>query len=405
MSLKAFWDSRVQTYYKQIVKYLKYVFNDHFILFLFILFGALAYAYSEFVKNLTPEYWILSGFTFLMLLFSLYIGELSLLLEPADQIFLTASENRMNQVMNRSRLRSIVVPGIVLVALCLAVMPLLVATGLLVFRDWLLFVPVLLLLKWAQLTLQIILFKRYSMKTKRIFSTGFFLVSFVSIGSYLYFSKIIAVILSFSLFVIFEVFLQFYADQKRFNWVQMIESEQNRKKRIYQILNLFTDVPFIKNLPARKKWADPFIQSLQGKSESLSYYILIRSFIRSSDEGSLYLRLVLVGSIIILITDALLVKGVIGLVFLALIALQMTGLSQSLERDSIHAVFGVRVDDASASLQKLLTYLVGSGSIIFGLVSLIPYEGLQNFIPFLIFIIFTFGYITFILPRRTNTRD
>lgn len=404
MSLKEFWDERVQSYYKQIFKYLKYVFNDHFILFLFVLFGALAYAYSQFVKNLTPEYWILSVFAFMIVVFSLYVGKLSLLLDPADQIFLTASEDRMNGIIKQSRLRSMVMPGVFLVGLILALMPLFVGTGVLVFKDWFLFALILLILKWTQLTLQILLFKRYDTREQQIYFVAFFLISLLSIGSYLYFSKILAVILSVSLFIAFEVILQVYSRQKRFNWPKMVDSEQNRKKRIYQILNLFTDVPFIKNAPARRKWADSLIHRLQGESQSLSYYILVRSFIRSSDEGSLYLRLLLVGSIMILLTDVVLFKGMIGLVFLALIALQMTGLSQSLEREAVHAVFGVRIDDASASLQKLLTYLVGSASIVFGLVSLIPYQGVENIIPLVIFVIFTTVYIKIILPKRTKRK-
>ncbi|WP_252899287.1 ABC transporter permease [Lactococcus fujiensis] len=44
---------RRERFYSQNLKYLRYVFNDHFTLFLLILLGALAVQYAQFLQNHT----------------------------------------------------------------------------------------------------------------------------------------------------------------------------------------------------------------------------------------------------------------------------------------------------------------------------------------------------------------
>ncbi|HRM19245.1 MAG TPA: ABC transporter permease, partial [Trichococcus flocculiformis] len=51
MNLDSIWKRRQQLHLKKFSRYSKYIFNDHFVLVLLFLLGALAYQYSEFVKT------------------------------------------------------------------------------------------------------------------------------------------------------------------------------------------------------------------------------------------------------------------------------------------------------------------------------------------------------------------
>ena len=56
MTLDSIWKRRQQLHLKKFSRYSKYIFNDHFVLVLLFLLGALAYQYSEFVKAVTPDF-------------------------------------------------------------------------------------------------------------------------------------------------------------------------------------------------------------------------------------------------------------------------------------------------------------------------------------------------------------
>lgn len=92
MNLDSIWKRRQQLHLKKFSRYSKYIFNDHFVLVLLFLLGALAYQYSEFVKTVTPDF--LWGKLLIVAIFSgsIFIGKLATFLEPADQVFLLAKE-------------------------------------------------------------------------------------------------------------------------------------------------------------------------------------------------------------------------------------------------------------------------------------------------------------------------
>lgn len=50
MNMIEIWKKRVRLHQKKMMRYMKYVFNDHFVLVCLFLIGALGYAYSNFLK-------------------------------------------------------------------------------------------------------------------------------------------------------------------------------------------------------------------------------------------------------------------------------------------------------------------------------------------------------------------
>ena len=52
------WRARLRQHVQAQQKYLRLVFNDHFVLILLILFGGALYVYSQIVKTLQPSWWL-----------------------------------------------------------------------------------------------------------------------------------------------------------------------------------------------------------------------------------------------------------------------------------------------------------------------------------------------------------
>ena len=73
---------RKQAFRKECLGYLRYVLNDHFVLFLLVLLGFLAYQYSQLLQDFPENHWpilLFVGITSVLLLLWGGIATLSLI--------------------------------------------------------------------------------------------------------------------------------------------------------------------------------------------------------------------------------------------------------------------------------------------------------------------------------------
>ncbi|ONG01675.1 hypothetical protein BT102_01810 [Lacticaseibacillus rhamnosus] len=91
------WRTRLRQHVQAQQKYLRLVFNDHFVLILLILFGGALYVYSQIVKTLQPSWWLALC---LAIIFTglLSFGQLATLAEAPDQIFFVAKSRGVSAI-------------------------------------------------------------------------------------------------------------------------------------------------------------------------------------------------------------------------------------------------------------------------------------------------------------------
>lgn len=95
MTVRDMFKKRTYEYYRRIGKYLKYVFNDHFVIALMILTGALGFTYSDYVETVAPSD-LLPRLLLIVIIYSvLPIGGIRTLIEPADGTYLLPLEKQM----------------------------------------------------------------------------------------------------------------------------------------------------------------------------------------------------------------------------------------------------------------------------------------------------------------------
>lgn len=106
------------------LKYLRYVFNDHFVLVIMFLIGFLAYQYADFLKKL-PAHW-LPGYVIAVLvsIMVLFFGQLATFVERADQQFLLAKEKAVQAYLKNAVKKSLVFPAVVIVLMTFIIRPL-----------------------------------------------------------------------------------------------------------------------------------------------------------------------------------------------------------------------------------------------------------------------------------------
>ena len=99
---------RKQAFRKECVGYLRYVLNDHFVLFLLVLIGFLAYQYSQLLQNFPENHWSILLFLGIVSALLLAWGGIATYIEVPDKLFLLVAEEEVKSYLKGQMLRSLV---------------------------------------------------------------------------------------------------------------------------------------------------------------------------------------------------------------------------------------------------------------------------------------------------------
>lgn len=78
-----------------------------------------------------------------------------------------------------------------------------------------------------------------------------------------------------------------------FDWNELIQSEQARQQRIFRVIALFVDVPFLKKHQAKRNQSlDIFVGTLTPKRLHPYRYLLVRTALRSSNYVTVFLQMI-----------------------------------------------------------------------------------------------------------------
>ena len=92
---------RKQAFRKECVGYLRYVLNDHFVLFLLVLLGFLAYQYSQLLQHFPENHWPILLFVGITSVLLLLWGGIATYMEAPDKLFLLVGEEEIKLHLKR----------------------------------------------------------------------------------------------------------------------------------------------------------------------------------------------------------------------------------------------------------------------------------------------------------------
>lgn len=369
MTIQELFKVRVSHHQKQLAKYAKVVFNDHLVLILLIVLGAGGLAYSEYVEGLEGDAIfprvILSGILVLLL----SMGRVGTLLKQADKVFLLPKEQELAPILRRALYRSLFIFSIPIGLLSAASMPLLDATGVLSFSQWPFFFVHLLSLKAIDLIIQFDYFtihqqgkgKQRNLISFFIILSGVVLSLFGGAFYDLLFSLSVALGLGFTM-------LYVWSEKHRFKWDEMIEAEEKRMHLIYQVINLFTDVPQISSHTKRLKFLDRLIHWQSKRVKNIYYYYFVRVFYRNTTYSGLVFRLVCVGSVLLLLTNQLWMAVLLSIVFLYLIGFQLIPLKKTVESQLLFQLYPTPPTGKIKAIQRFIFEVLVVISVIFSII-------------------------------------
>jgi len=316
------WKKRSIQYTREVSRYLKYILNGHLLIVLVFLAGGAAYNYNLWLEEL-PENFPYALIIGVVLAFILTNSNVVTLLKEPDLVFLLPIEKKLSPYFQKAFFFSWILQSYLLLLLFAIIAPLYFkATGngfsvLVIF-----FAAVLIVKVWNLLVAWYVHFynERWARNTDfgvRLF-LNFMLCYFLFSGANIFF-----VITTVAIMVFLLAYFQKTTATKGLKWDVLIDIEARRMMTFYRLANLFTDVPMLKERVKRRKWLDWVTKSLAFSKENTFQYLYLRTFLRSSDYFGLYLRLTIIGGLILALTDMEYGKVIVGLLFLYLTGYQL----------------------------------------------------------------------------------
>ncbi len=285
---------RRKLWYQQNIKYLRYVFNDHFVLFLMILLGALVVQYVNFLQVHHLTLWGKIILVVFVSLLSQVLGRLATFIEAPDKVFLLTKELEVRAYLIKCLIRSLILPAIVSGLLVLIAAPLL--------------------------------------KFNPIFLILWFLVL---IG-------IKAGLLAYQIWR--------FQNSGLLDWSGLIDLEEARKTGTLRLFSLFTNVKGLKSHSHRRKYLD----FLLTKTKRTYEYLFTRSFLRSGDYLGLTIRLLILSILSMIFVKNGIVAIVIVVVFNYLLIFQLLSLQTAFDYQLLTRIYPLKKAAKTAGLRMII---------------------------------------------------
>lgn len=401
--MRDFFLLRRQRHQKKMMKYMRYVLNDHFVLVCLFLVGGLAFYYSNILKSLPADFpWSLP-IVGVVWWFILPFGKLATLVEPADMTFLLPKEKEMGEYLSQGLRHSLAFPLAIELLICGALLPLVVLTKQISFVSFFFYLVMLWGLKFAHLRIQRLMCYQKTQEQAQRLTLLWFVISggtiFVSLYSFAWLGTILAVVAAFG-------FISLTQEKDRLlDWSSMIDRENARLHRIYQFINLFTDVPEVEAKVHRRKYLDGILARISFKHENTYLYLFARGALRGAEFGGLFFRLLIVGGVLLFsLNDFRFVLGV-SMLFVYLIGFQMIPLYSQFDYISATQLYPVAKKYKKSALQQLLLLLLAASAVVFTLCSLVHLSVLESFGVLVVLLIEIGLFAWLYLPARIKKME
>ncbi|MBE1554901.1 ABC transporter permease [Sporosarcina limicola] len=293
--LREIWGARFIHYMTELQKYMKYVFTGHLAIVFVFTIGAGGYAYSEWLKEV-PANFPAALLTAVLIAAILVYSPPVTLLKPADAVYFLPLEVKFGSYLQRSLRWTLFSQLPLPFILYIVTLPVLAATGTGDKQTYIWIALLLFLMKWVFVKSEYAF--RHAGNGEMVWLDR--MTRFILAGLLIYAGlkgiMLLLIIAGFSI-GLYTMFCGKKKSNKPFPYDHFIRLEQNRMMRFYRFANYFTDVPHLKGSVSRRGWLGFLTgQSNFGKPVAQSYLVK-RTFIRTDDIFSLWVRLTILSAL------------------------------------------------------------------------------------------------------------
>lgn len=297
---------RKQAFRKECVGYLRYVLNDHFVLFLLVLIGFLAYQYSQLLQNFPENHWPILLFLGIVSALLLAWGGISTYIEAPDKLFLLVAEEEVKSYLKGQIVRSLVFWTIVQTLFLLLFAPLFLAMG-------------------------------YGLPVFLVY------VLFLGVGKYL----------------VFRHKASKFFTETGLDWNYVIAQESKRKQVLLRFFALFTQVKGVSNSVKRRAYLDFILNAVQKVPGKIWQNLYLRSYLRNGDLFALSLRLLLLSLLAVIFIEQSWIATAVVVLFNYLMLFQLLALYHAFDYQYLAQLFPLERGEKEKGLQEVIRGLTG----------------------------------------------
>ena len=297
---------RKQAFRKECVGYLRYVFNDHFVLFLLVLIGFLAYQYSQLLQDFPENHWPILLFLGIVSALLLAWGGIATYIEVPDKLFLLVAEEEVKSYLKGQIVRSLVFWTIVQTLFLLLFIPLFLAMG---------------------------------------YGLPVFLAYVLLLGAGKY--------------LVFRQKASKFFTETGLNWDYVIVQESKRKQVLLRFFALFTQVKGVSNSVKRRAYLDFILKTVQKVPGKIWQNLYLRSYLRNGDLFALSLRLLLLSLLAVIFIEQSWIATAVVVLFNYLMLFQLLALYRAFDYQYLTQLFPLEKGEKEKGLQEVIRGLTG----------------------------------------------
>ena len=297
---------RKQAFRKECVGYLRYVLNDHFVLFLLVLIGFLAYQYSQLLQNFPENHWPILLFLGIVSALLLAWGGIATYTEVPDKLFLLVSEEEVKLYLKGQTVRSLVFWTIVQTLFLLLFAPLFLAMG---------------------------------------YGLPVFLVYVILLGTGKY--------------LLFRHKASKFFTETGLDWDYVIVQESKRKQVLLRFFALFTQVKGVSNSVKRRAYLDFILKTVQKVPGKIWQNLYLRSYLRNGDLFALSLRLLFLSLLAEIFIEQSWIATAVVVLFNYLMLFQLLALYRAFDYQYLTHLFPLEKGEKEKGLQEVIRGLTG----------------------------------------------
>ena len=292
---------RKQEFRKECLGYLRYVLNDHFVLFLLVLLGFVAYQYNQLLQNFPANHLPILCLIGIVSILLLLWGGIATYLEAPDKLFLLVAEEEVREHIQKQSMVS--------------------------FIFWLCVQTVLLLL---------------------------FAPLFLAMGLGLPIFGVYLLVLGIAKYVIFRRKSSKFILANGLDWDFAIAQESKRKQFLLRFFALFTQVKGISNSVKRRAYLDFILKGVQKVPGKIWQNLYLRSYLRNGDLFALSLRLLILSLSALVFIEQSWIAVAIVILFNYLLLFQLLTLYHAFDYQYLTQLFPVGKGQKERGLKEIL---------------------------------------------------
>lgn len=370
----ALFKERLTAHMKLLNRYLRYIFNGHFMIALMFIIVTLAIYYQRWLADLSSTFpaapIIALAFSFIVL----YNPIQSFLKEP-DKVFITVKEREMDRYFTYSLIYNYGLQLYIVVFVIAAIGPLYMTF----YPDRqvgvnLLMVVVILLMKAWNLTLH---WRSLQIDNRKFTSIEFIvrtLLTFMMFYSLITLQYVPVIGL---IYVLYLNLIYFYIKKiQHLNWERLIHNDAERLAKFYRFVSLFAQVPHMKSRLRKRRILTSIVRRRTAFTKQSTYIYLYRlTFLRSGEYFALFIRLTVIALIAIVFVGNIWVKLTLALLFMYMTSFQLQTLFHHyrthvwlelypldpMEKTSAFLTLAMQLSQVQAVILSLSFAMIGEG--------------------------------------------